>query len=114
MPSTRVVVLLVLSIACTAIAFQCYSGQTSSNSHPSDKVDCTGQYCTKIVISAQGQTTYNYGCDMTSVCKSNGCYPGDRGAQQICCCGSNLCNSSTKLSALFAVVPIALAKILAF
>ncbi|KAK6049603.1 ET module [Cooperia oncophora] len=112
MPSLRVAVCL-LVCACAAFAFQCYSGQTTSNSHPSSTTDCTGSYCTKIAVKTDSETTYNYGCDMTKVCAKEGCYSGVSGAQ-VCCCGSNLCNSSTKLSGLFALAPIALIKILAF
>ncbi|KAK6021992.1 ET module [Ostertagia ostertagi] len=111
MPSMRVAVFL-LALVCSAIAFQCYNGITTSDGNPSAKTDCLS-YCTKVVASVGDKTTYNYGCDGTKMCTKNGCYSGIGGALT-CCCGSDLCNSSTKLSALFAVVPIALMKLFAF
>uniref|UniRef100_A0A7I4YMR8 Activin_recp domain-containing protein n=1 Tax=Haemonchus contortus TaxID=6289 RepID=A0A7I4YMR8_HAECO len=112
--SLRFTGVFLLAVVCSAIALQCYSGQTSSKDKPSSKTVCNppyGQYCTKVVTKGDGQTINTYDCDRTGMCSKDGCYTGFNNAQ-ICCCGKDLCNSSMKFSSLFAVVPIALIKLL--
>ncbi|VDL70804.1 unnamed protein product [Nippostrongylus brasiliensis] len=83
----------------------------TSNQHPSNANDCNGQFCTKIVSKSANAQVYSYGCDQTNLCSWHGC---STVANTVCCCSGNLCNSSTKLSAIFAVVPLAVIKLLAF
>ncbi|WKY06554.1 hypothetical protein Q1695_006604 [Nippostrongylus brasiliensis] len=109
--SLRVTAVL-LAIFCATCAFQCYNGVMTSNQHPSNANDCNGQFCTKIVSKSANAQVYSYGCDQTNLCSSQGC--SNVANTQLCCCSGNLCNSSTKLSAIFAVVPLAVIKLLAF
>ncbi|EYB94668.1 hypothetical protein Y032_0168g164 [Ancylostoma ceylanicum] len=109
MTSFRTIALLSAVIGVTN-AITCYSGTTSNNERPSKTQECNSQFCTQIVMTVKGNTATVYGCDQTELCKNEGCF-SSYGDSQVCCCGKDQCNSSSKLSALFALLPVVFLKL---
>ncbi|EYB94667.1 hypothetical protein Y032_0168g163 [Ancylostoma ceylanicum] len=107
MTSLRLVAVL-LALVCVTVALQCYSGKYDKGQKPSVTTECSGKYC--MTIEIKGDKSVYHQCDMTNACNKEGCEEGQNGDTK-CCCSKNLCNSSSKLSALFTVVPIALMKL---
>ncbi|RCN46343.1 hypothetical protein ANCCAN_07637 [Ancylostoma caninum] len=83
-------------------------GKYDKGQKPSATTECNVKYCMKIQLKDDKSAYYQ--CDMTNICTHEAC-DTDRNGDIRCCCGKNLCNSSSKLSALFTIVPIALMKL---
>ncbi|RCN30634.1 hypothetical protein ANCCAN_23593 [Ancylostoma caninum] len=111
----RFVTLFAVLIA-TAYSLQCYSQQTNGVDKPTAKIDCTSlnsKYCIKNYVSANGVSSASYGCAPAASCSASGCTSPIKGAT-VCCCNSDLCNSSSMFSMLPAMVPLAVMKLIGF
>ncbi|CAJ0605701.1 unnamed protein product [Cylicocyclus nassatus] len=102
MTSYGIFAVLFVSVGVATAIINCYSGSNSDGSRPKDTQPCDSQYCTRIFVKLNGVNTYNYGCDQTQLCKSEGRFV-PYGDSEVYCCSWDLCNSSSKFSALFAL-----------
>ncbi|RCN46344.1 hypothetical protein ANCCAN_07638 [Ancylostoma caninum] len=83
-------------------------GNTENGKKPTATTECKGKYCMK--VQKKDEKSAYYHCDTMNMCTKEGCVVDGYGDTK-CCCSKQLCNSSTKLSALFSIVPIALMKL---
>ncbi|VDL66088.1 unnamed protein product [Nippostrongylus brasiliensis] len=97
-------------VGVATAALTCYSGQDT----PSQTKQCAEDtlFCKKGAHGSGegGSATIAYDCDDTGNCQNNGCFSGP-GGYTTCCCNSNKCNSSTKLSTLTGLVSVFLTKL---
>ncbi|EYC41714.1 hypothetical protein Y032_0559g3453 [Ancylostoma ceylanicum] len=104
---------VLLVITGTSLALKCYDDNTENNVKPTKTIECDRKFCSKSVLVKDKDTTLNsYRCDNMDRCQNEGCYVEQYGVV-VCCCSKDFCNSSSKISAIFAVVPVILLKLLA-
>ncbi|KAK6752713.1 hypothetical protein RB195_003869 [Necator americanus] len=104
MTSPRILAILLVLVGVVT-ALKCYTGHYAENVKPSSNSECKGKSCTKVILK-NDKSAY-YGCDMTNMCNKDDCVT-DKNGDTLCCCSKELCNSSSKLSALFIIAPLAL------
>ncbi|KAK6018597.1 hypothetical protein OSTOST_15812, partial [Ostertagia ostertagi] len=85
-----------------------FKGVTVCNGKPPTATEnCTIQgskYCIRIVSALNYESPKVYGCD-DGTCKENGCHTDLSLTKEICCCSTDLCNSSHLLN-LLAVITV--------
>ncbi|WKX95028.1 hypothetical protein Q1695_011911 [Nippostrongylus brasiliensis] len=104
---------LFLAILGVATAMRCYAGTTAAGSSPPTTVTCDQSisFCKK-TTSLDG-STFTYHCDVEGHCTKGGCFTASDG-RNMCCCQGSLCNSSQGFSKVFALISVALMKVLVF
>ncbi|KHJ89126.1 hypothetical protein OESDEN_11058 [Oesophagostomum dentatum] len=104
---------LLLAIFAVGYSIKCYSQSTANSDKPTASVDCpvSFTYCEKKAVTSGSNTANSYNCGSNADCSASGCTK--TGGITTCCCkDKDLCNGSSNLSAFFALVPIAIARLL--
>ncbi|RCN48120.1 hypothetical protein ANCCAN_05805 [Ancylostoma caninum] len=112
MNSLPLTISILLLITGLSLALQCYDEITENNEKPTKSIECNEQFCSKSVLEKGNKTINSFRCDNMNRCREEGCHVDEYGVV-VCCCKKNLCNSSSRNTMLFAVVPIVLLKFLA-
>ncbi|CAJ0608100.1 unnamed protein product [Cylicocyclus nassatus] len=110
MSSLRAIVILFALISCT-FAIRCYTGTTRNSEKPQTSTNCPASaYCLKTVTRVNNEDLNSYYCAAYQ-CSNEGCTTTNQ-VTTCCCSNTDLCNTASGYSALIAVIPIALAKLL--
>uniref|UniRef100_A0A7I4YQB4 Activin_recp domain-containing protein n=1 Tax=Haemonchus contortus TaxID=6289 RepID=A0A7I4YQB4_HAECO len=111
MAACKLLFVIFISLATSTAAIRCYTQALTNDSKPTRQLPCmaSSHYCTKAISQSGQWLVRTYGCD-TGLCLGSSCIIPTDGVT-LCCCDTDLCNSSSSLFLSGIVIPIILVKL---